>query len=63
LNLSIRGIRGQDDDSSRINAIVEFEATDRIQLFFVGNTFTGGNDTEYGSLLNYTMMLGLSYTH
>jgi hypothetical protein len=62
LNLTLRWIRALDDDSNRVISIVEYGLTDRTQLFAVGNVDIGNNDAEFGSLLKYSLMVGVRFT-
>jgi hypothetical protein len=60
-NLILRGILNLDDHSSRLIGIFEYEIGDHVKLFTIGNVFTGGKDTEFGSLLKYSVMFGVEY--
>jgi hypothetical protein len=62
LNLTLRWIRDLDDDSNRIISIFEYGLTDRTQLFAIGNVDIGNKDAEFGSLLNYSLMVGVKFT-
>jgi hypothetical protein len=62
MNLILRWIHNFDDSSDHTIGIIEYEVGDHAQLFTIGNLFLGGEDTEFGSLLNYSLMAGVSYT-
>ena len=62
LNIVFRAIYGFDDDSARGIGIFEYEVGDYVQLFFVGDVFTGDEEKEFGSLFEYTAMLGCQVT-
>jgi hypothetical protein len=62
MNVVIRWIHNFDDSSDHTIGIVEYEVGDHAALFAIGNLFLGSEDTEFGSLLNYSVMAGVSYT-
>src|SRR5262249_2866222 len=62
LNLTLRGIHNLDDASNRLISITDYELGDHIQLFVIGNVDTGGKQAEFGSLIHYAVMAGVSYT-
>jgi hypothetical protein len=62
LNITLRWIHGFDDKSDRGIGVFECELGNHIQVFFIGDTFHGDDDTEFGSFLDYSMTLGMSYT-
>jgi hypothetical protein len=62
LNLTLRWIQGLDDRSARIIGIIDYELGNHLQAFFIGNVDTGGKRTEFGSVLRYSLMGGVSYT-
>lgn len=62
LNVNLRAIHDISDQSARLIANLEYEATDHTLLYLIANGFLGDRDTEYGSLLNYSLFLGGSYT-
>jgi hypothetical protein len=62
MNLSIRWIRNLDDDSNRIIGVFNYEISAHVQLFVIGNIGVGDEDTEFGSLLDYSVTAGASYT-
>jgi hypothetical protein len=62
LNIILRWIHNFDDSSDHTIGIVEYEVGDHATIFTIGNLFLGGEDTEFGSLLSYSLMAGISYT-
>ena len=60
LSLTLRWIYNIDDTSSRTVGIVNYELSDHFEIFAVGNLYLGDDDTEYGSLLNHSMMAGVT---
>ncbi len=62
LNLTLRWIHNLDDSSNRLIGIVEYELGDHMQVFGIGNVNTGGKQAEFGSLVDYYVMAGMSYT-
>jgi hypothetical protein len=62
LNLTLRWLHSLDDTSNRLIGIIDYELGDHIQLFVIGNVNTGGKPAEFGSLINYAVMAGVSYT-
>lgn len=62
IDLTVRYIHGLDDDSSRLIGILEYELGQNAKLFAVGNLFHGDSKTEFGSLLNHSILVGVGYT-
>jgi LysM repeat protein len=62
INLIVRWIHNIDDHSNRIVNILEYELGEHTRLFAIGNIFPGPKKTEFGSFLNYSGMLGVSFT-
>jgi len=62
LNLTLRWIHNLDDMSNRFIDIIDYEFGDHIQCFIIGNVDTGGKQAEFGSLIHYAVMAGVSYT-
>lgn len=62
INFTGRWIRSLDDDSNRIISIFEYGLGDHTQLFAIGNVDIGNNDAEFGSLLKYSLMVGVKFT-
>ena len=61
LTLTGRWIYNVDDTSNRAVGIVNWEVNSRLTVLTVGNAFIGGTDTEFGSLLNHSLMAGVQY--
>lgn len=61
LDLVIRFTLNIDDYSGLINPIIEYDLTDRIQLFLVGTQTFGGKNTEFRRLIDYSFWVGLEY--
>jgi len=62
LNLTLRWMHNLDDTVNRLIGIIDYELGDHIQLFVIGNVNTGGKQVEFGSLVDYAVMAGVSYT-
>jgi hypothetical protein len=62
INLTLRWIHNFDDTSARTIGMFEYELNDHTQMFLIGNLFLGDEDTEFGCLLDYSLMAGMSYT-
>ena len=60
LTLTARWICDLDDTSSRAIGIVNYEVNNYFEIFAVGNLYLGDSDTEYGSLLNHSVMMGVT---
>lgn len=61
LSLVLRWIHNLDDQSNRIIGIVEYEVGQHMRLFTIANGFTGADTDEFGSLVDYTVMIGAEY--
>jgi hypothetical protein len=61
-DLTLRAAWNLDDGSCQYTALVTCFLGDHLELFFVGNVNSGGEDTEFKSILNKQWMLGLKYT-
>jgi hypothetical protein len=61
LNVILRWIWDMDDGSSRSVAIVEYELGNHVKLFTTGDCFFGNKESEFGSLMNYSLMIGAEY--
>jgi hypothetical protein len=57
----MRLIYNIDDVSGRTVGLVNYELNNHIEIFGVGNLYPGAGDTEYGSLINYSLMAGMSF--
>ncbi len=62
LNVNLRVVHNLNDDSSRLIGIFEYEVGEHTLLYLIGNGFTGGRKSEFGSLLRYSLFLGAAYT-
>ncbi len=61
VNIVVRWIHNIDDHSNRIVNILEYELGERARLFAIGNVFPAPKKTEFGSFLDYSVMLGVSF--
>lgn len=61
-NVILRWIGDLDNGSSRIINIVDYELGDHVQLFSIASVGIGDENTEFGSLLDYSLMIGVGYT-
>ncbi len=59
LNIVARWIADLDDGSSRSIGIVEYDIGNHVQLFAIGNYFAGSDESEFGSLLQYSAFGGV----
>lgn len=62
LSINVRVLNSLDEKSAQLTSIVDYEIGENTQLFLVSNGFLGDKDTEFGSLLNYSLFSGVSYT-
>jgi hypothetical protein len=60
-NVIVRWIHDLDDHSSRIVNLLEYDVGERTRLFAIGNVFPAPKKTEFGSLLDYSVMLGVRF--
>ena len=60
LTLTARWICDMDDTSSQAIGIANYEINNYFEIFTVGNLYLGDTDTEYGSLLNHSVMMGVA---
>ncbi|MDP2158742.1 MAG: hypothetical protein Q8K68_13660, partial [Nitrospirota bacterium] len=63
LDLTLRWTRNLDDGSGQLTALVTYSLGNHLELFSVGVLNGGGKDTEYGSIMDYQLMLGLKFTY
>ena len=59
VNLIARWIADLDDGSSRSIGIVEYDVGNHVQLFAIGNYYAGSDESEFGSLLQYSAFGGV----
>lgn len=62
LNLALRFTYNIDDGSSQLIPIVEYEIGDHIQAFLVGQYNMGSIDSEFRTLFDHSVMIGVQYT-
>jgi len=61
-NFILRWLGDLDDGSGRLINIFEYEIGDHAQVFSIASGRIGGKNTEFGSLLEYSLMVGVGYT-
>lgn len=61
INVILRYTYNLDDDSSIASPIIEYEFQDHTQFFLVGSKSFGSDNTEFRSLVDYSLMFGLEY--
>jgi hypothetical protein len=61
-NLTVRYIHGLDDHSGRLIGSLEYVFGQHAKLFAIGNYFQGDSNTEFGSLLDHSFLVGAGYT-
>jgi hypothetical protein len=61
INVTLRWILDIDDGSNRSVAILEYELGDHVKLFTTADYFAGSRTSEFGSLMNYSLMIGAEY--
>ena len=59
LDVILRLIYDIDDSSGQLNGILEYEIGSHVTLFAVGDFFEGDTDSEFGSVLNYSVFAGM----
>jgi hypothetical protein len=62
IDLVLRWAQNLDDGSGQLTTVVTYFLEEHLELFSVGTVMAGGNDTEFGSILDYQWMIGLKYT-
>jgi len=63
LELVLRGTFGLDDSSGLLSAILNYELGDHAELFTVAEWYAGSSDDEFGSILKYSIMGGVSLVY
>ncbi len=58
-SILLRGTYGLDDDSATLLAYSDYNIGDHTQLFASGIIYAGNGSSEFGTLYDYTMMLGV----
>ncbi|MBI5590479.1 MAG: hypothetical protein HY881_08365 [Deltaproteobacteria bacterium] len=61
LSLVVRYTLNLDDTSSQLIPILGYDLGDHTQLFLIGNQNIGGTETEFGSFVEYGLILGIEY--
>jgi hypothetical protein len=62
IDLVLRWAQNLDDGSGQFTSVVTYSLGKHMELFSVGTVMAGGNDSEFGSILDYQWMIGLKYT-
>lgn len=62
LDTIVRWIWDLNDGSNRFIGIFEYEINDYVQLFAIGDLFTGDVDSEFGSVLDGSLFFGFEIT-
>jgi hypothetical protein len=62
IDLTLRWTQNLDDGSGQFITLVSYSLGNHLELFSSGMINTGGENTEFGSILNYQLMFGLKYT-
>ena len=62
IDLTFRWAQNLDDGSGQFTALASYSLGKHVELFAVGTFMAGGKNTEFGSVLDYQVMLGLEYT-
>jgi hypothetical protein len=61
LSLIVRYTINLDDASSQLIPILGYDLGDHTQLFLIGNQNFGGTETEFGTFVEYGVILGIEY--
>ena len=62
IDLTLRWTQNLDDGSGQFLALVSYSLGNHLELFSSGVINAGGENTEFGSNLNYQVMAGVKYT-
>jgi hypothetical protein len=62
LDLTLRWTQNLDDGSGQFLVLLSYSLGDHWELFSSGIVNAGGENTEFGSILNYQLMFGLKFT-
>lgn len=62
LSVDIRLLNNLNDQSTQLTGIFEYEVGAHTQLYLVGTGYMGSRDSEFGSLLKYSLFGGVAYT-
>ncbi len=61
LDLTLRWTQNLDDGSARLSGIAEWYIGDHVQLFAVTTIDSGCDQSEFGNIIDYQVMLGVLY--
>jgi hypothetical protein len=61
LNVTFRWTQCLDDKSAQFVTLIDYFANDNIRLFASGIFNTGGDESAFGSILDYQAMIGIEY--
>jgi hypothetical protein len=61
-DLTLRWTQNLNDSSGQFLTLVSYSLGNHLELFSSGIINAGGENTEFGSILNYQLMFGLKYT-
>ena len=62
IDLTLRWTQNLNDGSGQFTTVVAYSLGNHLELFSVGTVMAGGENTEFGSILDYQWMIGLKYT-
>ncbi|HUJ70039.1 MAG TPA: hypothetical protein VLW86_10985 [Syntrophorhabdales bacterium] len=62
IDLTFRWTQNLDDGSGQFFALASYSLGKHVELFSAAAFMAGGKNTEFGSVLDYQVMLGLEYT-
>jgi len=62
IDFTARWTQNLDDGSCQFTTLVTYYLGNHMELFSVGTMNGGGKNTEFGSILDYQLMMGIKYT-
>jgi hypothetical protein len=62
IDLTLRWTQNLDDGSGQCTGLVTYYLGKHLELFSVGTVMAGRKNSEFGSLMDYQLMIGLKYT-
>jgi hypothetical protein len=62
MDLTLRWTQNLDDGSCQFTTLVTYYLGNHTELFSVASINGGGKNTEFGSILDYQLMMGIKYT-
>ncbi len=62
LDLVFRITHNQNDHSNRLSLILDYGVDDNAELYLIANRYHGDTESEFGSLLRYSVFAGIGYT-